>query len=112
LKAPDQNALFTYKRGPDGEILAEEKDEVPMDKEEGLERWKWEMEIRFVKGNDVDFDYKTVDENEEYDDRDFEQQEAEERYFADEEPEFVIGEEGIKRSKSKELEGETGIQDF
>ena len=114
LNTPDQNAIFTYRRGKDGEILAEEKDEVPVDKEEGRKRWHWEMELRFVSGRDNDFDYHTVDQNDEYDDRATEEREAEERYFMEEEPEFVIGEDGVKRSKSKELEleGETGIQDY
>jgi Coiled-coil domain containing protein (DUF2052) len=112
LNAPDNDAMFTYKRGPDGEIIAEEKDEVPVDKEEGLRRWRWEMEMRFIKGRDSDFDYSTVDGNDEYDDRTAEELDAEERYFGAETPEFVIGEDRVKRSESKELEGETGIQDF
>ncbi len=114
LNAPDQNAIFTYRRGKDGEILAEEKDEVPTDKDDGRRRWHWEMELRFVSGRDNDFDYGTVDANDEYDDRVTEDRDAEEQYFMEEEPEFVIGVNGVKRSKSKEaeLEGETGIQDF
>lgn len=112
LQKPDQNSLFTYKRGADGEILAEEKDEVPSDKEDGSRRWRWEMEMRFVRGGDGDFDYRAVDESEEFDDRAQEQQDAEEKYFMEEEPEFVIGEDGVKRSKSRDLEGETGVQDY
>lgn len=112
LRNPDAHSLFTYKRGPNGEILAEEKDEVPVNKEEGFQRWRWEMEMRFVRGADDDFDYKPVDESDEYDDRAREEQEAEEAYFDQEEPQFVMGDEGIRKSNSKELEGETGIQDF
>lgn len=112
LNSPDKNALFAYKRGPDGEIVEEEKDEIPADKEEGLKRWRWEMEMRFIRGGDSDFDYSNVDENDEYDDRKAEDLEAEERYFGAETPEFVMGEDIVKRSESKELEGETGIQDF
>lgn len=112
LNAPDQNTLFTYMRGADGEIVAEETDDMPADKEEGLQRWRWEMEMRFVAGRDTDFDYSTVDGNEEYDDRTAEDLDAEERYFAAETPEFVMGEDVVKRSESKGLEGETGIQDF
>ena len=112
LNNPDNNAMFTYKRGPDGEIVAEEKDEIPANKEEGQKRWRWEMEMRFIKGEDTDFDYSTVDRNDEYDDRMAEDLDAEEKYFGAETPEFVMGEDGVKRSKSKELEGETGIQDF
>ena len=43
-------------------------DEVPKSKEEGWARWKFEMEMRFVRGEDADFDYKTVDEDESLDD--------------------------------------------
>lgn len=65
------------------------------------------MEMRFLKGADYDFDYKTVDENDEYDDWGVEQ----ERYFEEEEPEWIIDEANGSDPKSK-LQGETGIQDF
>ena len=112
LRHPDPQSMFAYKRGPNGEILAEERDEVPVTKEEGLSRWRWEIETRFVRGGDEDFDYNVVDGNPEYDDRVTEEREAEDRYFDAQEPEFVEGEEGTTRSKSSRLEGETGIQDF
>ena len=112
LQHPDPNSVFTYKRGSDGEILAEDKDEVPKDKEEGYARWKWEMERRFVRGGDQDFDYRAVDESDDYDDHALEIQEAEERYFDQEEPTFVTGVDGVERSQSQELQGETGVQDF
>jgi Coiled-coil domain containing protein (DUF2052) len=112
LRKPDPNSVFSYRRGPDGEILAEDKDEVPANKEEGYARWHWEMEARFVRGGDDDFEYKSVDDNDEYDDHALETQEAEDRYFDDEEPQFVFGVDGVKRTKSKELQGQTGIQDF
>ncbi|OAP61095.1 hypothetical protein AYL99_03296 [Fonsecaea erecta] len=113
LRHPDPHALFTYRRGPNGEILAEDRDEVPANKEEGLARWKWEMQVRFLRGGDDDFDYDAVDNNPEYDDRILEERDAEDRYFDEQEPEFVKGEEGLPRSQShEELEGETGIQDF
>ena len=112
LRNPDTSSIFSYKRGPDGEILAEERDEVPANKEEGHARWHWEMEARFIRGGDDDFDYRTVDNNEDYDDHALETQEAEEQYFDDEPPEFVVGEDAVKKTKSKELEGERGVQDF
>ena len=114
LRHPDPNNTFAYKRGPNGEILAEERDEVPASKEEGFARWRSEMEVRFVRGADGDFDYSTVDDNESYDDHALEEREALDRYFAEEEPEFVVGEDAAKRTKSQEqkLEGETGVQDF
>ena len=112
LKNPDPNAVFSYRRGPSGEILAEEKDEVPANQDEGYARWRWEMEARFVRGGDIDFDYTAVDENDDYDDHAVEIQEAEERYFNDEEPQFVFGDETVKKTASKEFQGETGVQDF
>jgi hypothetical protein len=104
--------MFTYRRGPDGEILAEDRDEVPTSKEEGMARWRWEMQARFLRGGDDDFDYTKVDENAEYDDRMLEDQDAEDRYFDQETPEFVSGEDGMTRRGIKELTGETGVQDF
>jgi hypothetical protein len=107
LAHPDPHATFTYTRGPNGEILAEDLDEIPATKEEGAERWRREMEMRFVRGADDEFDYSVVDQNEEYDDWNEEQ----ERYFEDEEPEWMVepDQEGHINSK---LQGETGVQDF
>jgi hypothetical protein len=107
LAHPDPNSTFSYRRGPHGEVLAEEKDEIPVNKEEGEKRWRWEMEMRFLRGGDDDFEYKDVDESEEYDDRGEEEREAEEKYFAEEEPEWVV-----ENDKGVQLQGETGIQDF
>jgi len=112
LRHPDPQSIFTYRRGPNGEILAEEKDERPANKAEGLARWRWEMETRFLRGADDDFEYDTVDNNPDYDDRAIEEQDAADRYFDEQEPEFVEGEEGVTKSQSKELQGETGVQDF
>ncbi|KAI1943497.1 hypothetical protein LOZ66_000080 [Ophidiomyces ophidiicola] len=105
LAHPDPNATMTYTRGPQGEILAEEDDEIPATREEGEERWKTEMELRFLRGADPDFDYAAVDECEDYDDLSEEQ----DKYFDDEEPEWLVekGEDG-----QVELRGETGVQDF
>ena len=101
--------MYTYRRGEQGEILAEEKDEIPVSKEEGWARWRWEMSMRFIQGRDEDFDYKNVDESEEYDDRGFEEHVAEEQYFDDQEAEFLTGE---GAAQTADLTGETGIQDF
>ncbi|KAL2043796.1 hypothetical protein N7G274_003315 [Stereocaulon virgatum] len=43
----DEAALMQYRRDASGEILAEEKDESPMNKKEGMQRWRKEMELRF-----------------------------------------------------------------
>ncbi|KAJ9637579.1 hypothetical protein H2204_004728 [Knufia peltigerae] len=115
LRHPDPNSIFTYKRGPHGEILAEERDEVPANKEDGQARWRWEMETRFMRGGDDDFDYSTVDDNPDYDDRAIEEQDAEDRYFDAQEPEFLVeSDQGSSQSqgRGRELQGETGIQDF
>ncbi|KAJ6185827.1 hypothetical protein N7519_007128 [Penicillium mononematosum] len=104
---PDPNAMMSYTRGPDGEILAEDRDEIPPNKEEGERLWRWEMGLRFMQGNDTDFDYKTVDENDDYDDHTDEQ----DQYFEDEEPEWVV--DGTCGDDARpNLQGETGIQDF
>ncbi|KAL5357578.1 coiled-coil domain-containing protein-domain-containing protein [Aspergillus floccosus] len=107
LAHPDPHSMFSYTRGPNGEILAEDRDEIPTSKEEGEKQWRWEMTLRFLRGEDTDFDYATVDENDEYDDWNEEQ----EKYFDDEEPEWVV--EGTDNGDvTSRLQGETGIQDF
>ncbi|KAJ6132311.1 hypothetical protein N7471_007526 [Penicillium samsonianum] len=107
ISHPDPNAMMSYTRGPDGEILAEDRDEIPPNKEEGERLWRWEMGLRFMQGNDSDFDYKTVDENDDYDDHTDEQ----DQYFEDEEPEWVV--DGTRGDDARpDLQGETGIQDF
>ncbi|KAL1957727.1 hypothetical protein VTO42DRAFT_5570 [Malbranchea cinnamomea] len=100
LANPDSNATFAYTRGPNGEILEEDQDEIPASKEEGFKRWKQEMELRFLRGADLDFDYSAVDDCEDYDDWNVEQ----EKYFDEEEPEWLV--------EKDKLQGETGIQDF
>ncbi|KAL4821188.1 coiled-coil domain-containing protein-domain-containing protein [Aspergillus spinulosporus] len=107
LNHPDPRSLFSYTRGPNGEILAEDRDEIPASKEEGEKAWRWEMTMRFLRGEDTDFDYSTVDGNEDLDDANEEQ----ERYFDEEEPEWCVEGEG-EGDVRKRLTGETGIQDF
>ncbi|KAJ5176688.1 uncharacterized protein N7482_002565 [Penicillium canariense] len=107
LAHPDPNAMLSYTRGPNGEILAEDRDDIPASKEEGEKAWQWEMGLRFMRGDDPDFDYKTVDENDDYDDW----TEQQENYFEDEEPEWVVGEARGEDAQAK-LQGETGVQDF
>lgn len=64
------------------------------------------MTIKFLKGEDKDFDYKTVDEDEQWDE--VERRESEERWFEDEEPEWVEDDEMVGEGTG----GETGVQDF
>lgn len=99
-KAP--SSFVNYVRGEDGEVLPEDPDDVPQTKEDGLERWRSEMTFRFLRGEDEVFDYKAVDEDGGYDE--IESQEAQARWFDDQEPEW----EGDVETVS----GETGIQDF
>lgn len=94
----------SYVRGQDGSVLPEDPDEVPRSKEEGFERWKFEMTIRFLKGDDPDFDFRAVDESGDWDE--IEIKEEEEKWFDDEEPEWVE-EQGVET-----VGGETGVQDF
>lgn len=96
---------LSYARGQNGEVLPEDQDEIPEDKEEGFERWKFEMTLRFLRGDDGDFDYRDVDAGGEWDE--IENRDVEERWFEDEEPEWV-GEEDTEET----VGGETGIQDF
>ncbi|KAI9844170.1 MAG: hypothetical protein M1837_005770 [Sclerophora amabilis] len=107
--AHPSSATVTYSRGPNGEIYPEDPVEVPRSKEEGEARWRQEMTLRFLKGEDDDFDYGAVDESEEWDDRAQEEREEEEKYFAEEEPTWVLGE---GNGSEGEVQGETGVQDF
>lgn len=63
------------------------------------------MEMRFLRGDDHDFDYSTVDDNEEFDDRAQEERDREDAYFDDEEPSWQL-------EPGQKITGETGIQDF
>ena len=91
LNHPDPNSPLIYRRDASGAITAVEQDEEdrPKTKEEGLSKWREYVEMRFLRGEDQDFDYKVVDEDENY----FEQEEAE-----------FVGE--------GEKKGETGVQDY
>lgn len=107
LHQPNPNSLFTYARGPQGEILEEDKDEKPMTKEEGKAWWDDEMTQRFLRGDDDDFNYKTVDESDKYNDPE-EERDIQDAYFESMESDFDSDGEG----KEKILTGETGIQDY
>ena len=106
LKHTDPKSLFIYSRGPQGDIVEEDKDEVPMTKEEGKAWWMDEMTQRFLSGEDQDFEYKTVDQNEKYDDE--KERDIQDAYFESMESDFDSDGEG----KEKVLTGQTGIQDY
>ncbi len=95
--------FVSYARGKDGEVLPEEEDEVPRTREEGYERWKFGMTLRFLRGEDEDFEYGDVDGSEE---DEVERREREEEWFEEESPGWVSGDE------KKAMSGETGVQDF
>ena len=99
------------KRDEAGQIVAEMEDEVPVSKEEGMGRWRREVEMRFLRGEDGEFEYGAVDESEEFDDRGIEEREEEEKWFEEEEPRWVGGVEE-EESTEKRLQGQTGVQDF
>ncbi|OBT65392.1 hypothetical protein VE03_06012 [Pseudogymnoascus sp. 23342-1-I1] len=94
-----------YVPGPDGQVLPEDEDEVPQTKEEGMERWREAMTLRFLRGGDDEFEYGEVDGREEWDV--IEREDAEEHWFEEEEPGWVEG-----SGEDREKRGETGIQDF
>lgn len=105
LRHPDPNSPIAYKRAGDGSITALEADEEERvgSKEEGRERWVDVMSLRFMRGEDKEFEYNGVDGNEEYDDRGEEDRRKLDEYLEGEGEEFV-GEGPVK--------GETGVQDF
>lgn len=103
---PDPNSPVVYSRQANGEIIGIDQDqsfgEEPS-KDYDWERWVDVMGQRFLRGEDGDFDYRAVDQNDDYDDRDEEARAGLERYLEGEEESFV----GDGRPS-----GETGVQDF
>ncbi|KAL8991982.1 MAG: hypothetical protein Q9169_007476 [Polycauliona sp. 2 TL-2023] len=96
---------LSYGRNSNGEIIAEEKDEVPASKEDGEQRWKKQVEMRFLRGDDVDFDYSVVDENDQFDAPE-EARDIQDQWFEEKEEAFSPG------ARTSGLEGQTGVQDF
>ncbi|KPM39292.1 hypothetical protein AK830_g7271 [Neonectria ditissima] len=81
------------------------------DREQGRQLWLDFLENRFVRGQDEEFDYATVDGNDEFDS--MVRKDAEEAWFEDEEPSWtgdaVVSDAGKEAAKRQ---GETGVQDF
>lgn len=111
LAKPNHAALIGFGGDASGGIVAEDEDEVPKNKEEGIQRWRKEMELMFLRGDDADFDYKAVDESEEYDDRGVQEREEEERWFEKEDPSWVE-ERDQDAGRAEGLKGQTGVQDY
>ncbi len=92
--------------------------EPPETKEQGAMRWRSIMEQRFMEGSDADFEYESVDDRDEFDDRALEDREEEERWFDQEEAAWVDdrleGQAGVEheRIEKQSLSGQTGVQDF
>lgn len=114
---PDPNSPVVYTRQANGEIVGMEQDQLPTarrvghagdgedesEKQADWDRWVDVISQRFLRGEDANFDYSIVDENEDFDDRDEEARAGLERYLEDEEA-SLVGE--------GSPEGETGVQDF
>ncbi|KAI9672628.1 MAG: hypothetical protein M1831_000063 [Alyxoria varia] len=109
-----------YVRGGDGEArpvrfeiesadvledgMGDEETAPITNKEDGLEVWREAMRKRFMQGRDGQFDYRIVDENDEWDDWEAKTREKQDEYFDGEEPEWA--------DEEKQVTGQTGIQDF
>ena len=46
------------------------------------------MQDRFIRGEDTDFDYNTVDTNADYDDLNLKERDEQDKYFDEEEPQM------------------------
>ena len=95
-----------------------QEEEHPENKEAGITRWRSKVEQRFLEGRDADFDYESVDDKDEFDDRALEDREEEERWFDEEEAAWADDEQeddvGVKRDvlEKEHMSGQTGVQDF
>ncbi|KAI7286634.1 hypothetical protein KC345_g1037 [Hortaea werneckii] len=103
----DGSPEMTYHRAPDGSIISVEADaeDRAANREEGVQRWREMMSLRFLRGEDEEFDYAgLVDGEEEYDDLDEERRQGLEDWLDREEEAEFVGDGSPRR--------ETGIQDF
>ncbi|KAI1258993.1 coiled-coil domain-containing protein-domain-containing protein [Xylariaceae sp. FL1019] len=119
---PDMDATRTRRDAEQPEVV----DEVetydldkppPQDAEEGRSRWNEYLRRRFVAGRDDDFNYRTVDEDDEYDT--LERREQEDAWIENEEPSWIEEDEDqqaadghAEKVVERPLVGETGVQDF
>ncbi|KAL7621530.1 hypothetical protein AAE478_008854 [Parahypoxylon ruwenzoriense] len=118
----DEYEVKTGEPGPENAVAAVATG--PETREEGRARWDDFLRRRFVLGRDEDFDYRGVDEDDTLDA--LERRELEDAWFDEEDPGWASSSSGgdddggggggddekRRRKKEKELEGETGIQDF
>jgi hypothetical protein len=104
--APPQEAIAL-----EAEIVA--LSTPPTNKQEAAERWQEFLRARFVRGGDEDFEYDSVDQNEDFDT--LARRDEEEAWFDDEDPGWAsTGADGEERQTRPErvLHGETGVQDY
>lgn len=97
-----------------------EKRSVPQTTEEGRSRWDEFLRLRFIAGRDDDFNYRLIDDDDEYDA--IERREQEDAWFENEEPSWVGESDSDEEAELKgddnkmgierPLTGETGVQDF
>ena len=106
LDNPDPNSPLIYTRAPDGSVVGVEAEveDRARDRQDGELKWREVMELRFLRGDDKDFEYENVDWNDEFDDQDEDRRRGLEEYLDEEVEEFV----GDGSSPA----GETGVQDF
>ncbi|KAK5170304.1 uncharacterized protein LTR77_004891 [Saxophila tyrrhenica] len=106
LRNPDPNSPTVYTRAADGSITGVEQDvdDRPRDRQQGWEKWRDVMGLRFVGGRDEEFEYAGVDGSEEFDDRAEVERERLDEYLEGEEERFV--------GDGPRPVGETGVQDF
>lgn len=93
------------------DLLAPDGRPPPATKEEAQERWLEFLRDRFVRGDDEEFDYRSVDQDADLDA--LERADEEDAYFDGEDPSWAsdAGEQADPGDKNVR-EGETGIQDF
>lgn len=91
----EENERITGEMMPKAVLTDREKSRVYFEKM---------LREKFLAGGDEEFDYITVDENEEWDDWETQEEDLRAKYFDAESPE--------EEPEGKELIGETGIQDF
>ena len=91
---------------PAGVDEDDDNDVEPATKEEGRELWNEILTGRFVRGEDADFDYSGVDDDEGLDA--MERQDAQDAWFDEEDPGWASGDE----ADVEVPHGETGVQDF
>ncbi|KAI0975692.1 coiled-coil domain-containing protein-domain-containing protein [Xylaria arbuscula] len=119
LTVPENGAEMNWEELEVLETHDLEKRSAPKTAEDGRMRWDEFLRLRFLNGGDEDFEYRIVDEDDEYDT--LERREQEDAWFDNEEPGWaeesdfddeaeLVGE--GKKSVERPLTGETGVQDF